>query len=293
MALAKRALRWLILHTLGLDGIARALVRSAHLMNLDLLVLAYRDAGILNYEDQTISGESFARNSVLPRLIGDTAPVIFDVGANVGEISHELRRIFPDARMWAFEPNPVTFSELSMRLGGMNISCQNLGLGAEPGTGELHCYLENQKSGHASMYRDVFALYGKNYGIKESANLTTFRFDVQTLDNFCRRMGIPRIDFLKIDVEGHELSVLRGASEMISEGKIAAIQFEITDCNVMSRVFMRDFYEQLEQYDFFRLKASGLLPLKGYQVRHEIFQFQNILAIRKELSNRIEDLTTK
>src|SRR6185436_3522307 len=87
------------------------------------------------------------------------------------------------------------------------------------------------------------------------------------------------VDFLKIDTEGNELKVLKGAQSLLQKNAIRAIQFEFNEMNVVSRVFLRDFYDILAGYTFYRLLPDGLLPLGRYSARNEIFAFQNIFAV--------------
>jgi len=270
-----RGTRWLVRHTAGDDAVRSFIVNTASLFNIDLVLTAYKSIGILNYEDSRVSGEDHLIREVLPRIVRTEKPVLFDVGANRGEMSVALRKSFPAARILAFEPNPITYKALIETV--KDVECIESGLGAEPGKGLLHCYTSDQMSGHASMYRDVFRFY-EGYGINAAADLTTFEFDIDTVDNVCRARGIESIDFMKIDVEGHELSVLKGAAEMLA--RIALIQFEFNEGNVLSRTFMRDFYELLRDFTFFRLAPDRLIPMGPYASRHEIFQFQNILAVR-------------
>ena len=90
------------------------------------------------------------------------------------------------------------------------------------------------------------------------------------------------IDLLKIDTEGFELEVLLGASEMLTEKKITIIQFEFNEVNIVQRRFLKDFYNLLPKYDFYRLDEQRLIPLGSWEPKHEIFMFQNIVAIRRE-----------
>lgn len=68
---------------------------------------------------------------------------------------------------------------------------------------------------------------------------------------------------------------------MLSEGRIGIIQFEFGECHVFARTFMRDFYKILQDYRFFRLDTNNLIALGNYSVHHEIFRFQNIVAIHR------------
>jgi hypothetical protein len=117
--------------------------------------------------------------------------------------------------------------------------------------------------------------------LHHAAAVRSFEVALTTLDQYCDEQGIPGIDFIKIDTEGNELEVLRGGQKRIECGLLPLIQFEFNEMNVVSRSFLRDFYQLLKSYEFFRLMPSGLLPLGSYSPRHEIFAFQNILAVRK------------
>ncbi len=86
---------------------------------------------------------------------------------------------------------------------------------------------------------------------------------------------------MKLDTEGHELEVLKGATGLISQDAIGVIQFEFNEMNVLSRVFLRDFYRLLEGYYMYRLDSNRLVPLYRYSSENEIFRFQNFVAFNK------------
>lgn len=86
---------------------------------------------------------------------------------------------------------------------------------------------------------------------------------------------------LKIDTEGHELNVLKGARLTIAKGMVDVIQIEFNEMNVISRTFFKDIIDILPGYDFYRLLPDGLLPLGAYKILDfEIFAFQNIVALK-------------
>lgn len=277
-----RVLRRLLILVFGQERMGAFLVRAAGFFGVDFLSTAYRRIGILNYETAEASGEAYLIATILPRTIRAPRPVLLDVGANVGEMAAALRRAFPHARIVAFEPNPVTHEKLTEHVAAMNVECVAAGLGSTEGTGALYCYRHDPTSGHASVYRDVFEIY-EGYGVEGAQQLTSFEFPIRTLDAVCAELGVDTIDFLKLDVEGHEMAVLRGANAILGQRRVSLIQFEFTDCNVMSRTFMRDFYELLRDFTFFRLAQDRLIPMGPYATRLEIFQYQNILAVRSDL----------
>jgi len=93
-----------------------------------------------------------------------------------------------------------------------------------------------------------------------------------------------KFDLLKIDTEGNEYKILRGAQKALSEGRIKAIQFEFSGINVVSRAFFKDFYDLLSpKYILYRLLPNSFLPIKKYDefLFLELFAYQNFIAIRK------------
>ncbi len=252
----------------------------------ELLSSVHQNMGILKHADFDISGEKFALENIVNKLIGNKInTVIFDVGANIGDYVKEVRRYFPDAHIYSFEPNPDTYKKVVENTSKLNISCHNLGFGATTETRKIYSYRGDQTSQLATLYPDAFLdLYKFDGSRLDDDDLIEFKFAQTTIDKFCKDENIKSIDFLKIDVEGHELEVLEGATTLISDSKINIIQFEFNEINVIARVFLRDFYLSLPNYDFFRIDTDKLIPLREYSSEYEIFRFQNILAVNKNIS---------
>lgn len=261
----------------GKNRSAKIIKAIAAASGIDLLVLAYNEMGILKCENEDRTGERYLIYNLLKKIFGDNAsPVLLDVGANIGKYSLMLRDAFPEAKVYAFEPNINAFKILQENLGG-KVECLNLGMGADQKAGKLFTYSDTPSSAHTSAYEDMFRLFHK------SDDLTTVEFQMTTVDRFCKERGIEKIDLLKIDTEGGELQVLKGASGMLSAGRVKVIQFEFGECNVFSRVFLRDFYEVLTGFRIFRLDSNRLIPLPAYEPTNEIFRFQNMIAINKSV----------
>ena len=245
------------------------------LLGRDPLLYAYNRSGILNYWNDNMSGEYYLISKILPDYIQlKDKSVIFDVGANIGEYSLKIASIFSKSMIYSFEPNINTFKILIRNVEDYKtIKPINIGLSEIKKETEIFTYSKDLNSEHASLYKDVFSHLHKNNSI------TTVDIKLESLDEFCQNNNIECIDFLKIDTEGHELQVLKGSTQMISNGKIKIIQFEFNEMNIMSRVFLKDFYQILKDYKIYRLSEKGLIPLFRYDSINEIFKYQNLLAI--------------
>lgn len=266
----------------GLNGIfgkvvlKKMLVMMAKIAEVDLMTVAYNSKGILNCENANVSGERYFISKILKSYVKYPTPILLDVGANVGKYTLELSRVFPDAKIFSFEPNRNTFEILRENVKDKS-ECINAGLGSEKKIGKIYTYADNITSSHASTYSDVFEVF------HAAENVISLDFEMITIDDFCTQQGIEEIDLLKIDTEGNELEVLKGSKRMLTEEKIKIIQFEFGECDVFSRVFLRDFYEMLPNYKIYRLNSDSLISLFEYKSTNEIFRFQNFIAININL----------
>jgi FkbM family methyltransferase len=225
----------------------------------------------------TLSGEKFVMRLIASRLPPNVRPLtIFDVGANVGVYTRELQDVFGDsATIWAFEPSPSSFRMLEAELvDATNVQIRNLGFSDREGEAILHSPVEGSKLASVHDTSTRLARLGTPTPIEEPIVLTT-------LDRFCTAESLERIHFLKIDVEGHELNVLNGASALLDERRIDAIQFEFSAANLDSRSFFRDFYHLLSgRYRLYRVLQNGLYPIDQYKESYEVFKrATNYLAL--------------
>jgi FkbM family methyltransferase len=225
--------------------------------------------GVLNYENPRVSGELYFLKKVA--LQQKSKSTIIDVGANNGDYSLMCLNLFKNVNIYSFEPHPKTFISLMSVLSGKNVSCFNMAVSKKSGILDLFDYDSDDGSEHASLYQDVI----EKIHYKKSVS---HRVKAVALDDFIRDKEICEIDLLKIDTEGHELEVLKGARFAIKNRIIRVIHFEFNEMNVVSRSFFKDFVELLPGYDLFRLLPAGLIPLKYSPLNTEIFAYQNIVA---------------
>jgi FkbM family methyltransferase len=143
--------------------------------------------------------------------------VFVDAGANRGETVASVRLFQPTAPIVAFEPNPLLHPIIESRNpGDMALTLKQFGLGDAPGTFDLHVpyYKGVPFDGLASFQREEAASFlnpDRLIGFDpKHQEIRTFTCDVATLDSFAL---VPA--FIKIDVQGLEPAVIRGAAATI------------------------------------------------------------------------------
>jgi FkbM family methyltransferase len=139
--------------------------------------------------------------------------LIFDVGANDGRTILRWRRHLPATRIYAFEPVESTFATLTERTASLShVKLFKLALGASPERRNI--YLHERGSAMNSFYAD------------RTNTDATEEVQVDTLDAILDREKVGRIQLLKIDAEGHDLEVLKGATNALRDARFEFIQVE-------------------------------------------------------------------
>lgn len=205
------------------------------------------------------------------KLRGVIHPVIFDVGANIGEYTSQLQKAFrPDSvTIKSFEPSPEGFSILSQKNQGSSmVECINCGIGEKEETLEL--FYDEAASVHASFTPFELHQLGRT-------NLKKIKVPLVSLDHFCEVNHIDRIHFLKLDIEGHEIFALKGAAKMLEERRIDFIQFEFGVNNIQHRTYLKNMVDLLKGYTIARILRNGI-RIFDYNYRNEIIITTNYLA---------------
>ena len=209
----------------------------------------------------------------------DSPLCIFDVGANQGQFALMMIRELQGTPcvIHSFEPGRETFAILERNTAALsNVVRNNVGLGASGGEAEL--FYDFAGSGLASLSKRRMDHFDVSFERSE-------RVRIDTLDAYRARLGVERIDLLKLDVEGHELQVLQGGSATFAEQRVDRVAFEFGGCNIDSRSFLQDFFYLFEQHGFdriYRITPSGFLAhLPSYKEMYEQFRTTNFLAARK------------
>ncbi|HXG29187.1 MAG TPA: FkbM family methyltransferase [Nevskiales bacterium] len=173
-------------------------------------------------------------------------PVIFDVGANVGQSIDNFRRHFRSPVIHSFEPSPKAFAELQSHAASIpGVTLNNLALGARPG--EASFFESEAGTPMSSLLQPGTECWGGG-GVRE-----TLQVRVSSVDEYCRQRGIGQIDILKIDTQGYDFEVIKGAKAMIRNRAIHLIHMEIIFC---------DMYKGLPRMD----EIYAFLADRGYEL---------------------------
>jgi len=158
---------------------------------------------------------------------------VLDVGANIGCTALAFSSMA--ATVHAFEPSPTTFDLLCSNTAvALNVTPHNYGLGAKNGSFELTFAPNNRSGGYVSDQ------------LKASDGHTVERIVVKKLDDMVRPLNLGAVDFIKIDVEGFEGSVIKGAAKTIRKFKpVVALELNHWCLNAFQRTSVPDFLDAL------------------------------------------------
>lgn len=212
--------------------------------------------------------------------------VVFDIGAHIGELSVPLARVCgPHGKVIAFEPVPESCARFRKNLalnGCTNVELQAVAVGQRAGTVTMNVF-PRAYSVWNSMGRPVYA------GADGVPVATSAPIEVAatTLDEFCAAHGIAAIPFLKVDVEGYESDVFRGAARMLGERKIDCICFEISQIPLKGAGrTAREIFETLEGFGYRAYRFDERKERFEGPVRDSTEVWTNYFASWKELNRK-------
>ena len=209
---------------------------------------------------------------LVSKILGNRArgAVVFDVGASSGEWSESFSRLQPECRVVAFEPNSTAFATLEKNLCGREL-ITTVQAAVDSSSGRRNLFFPEPGSMLSSLTQRKL--------IESKHRFENFEeVEVTSLDDFASAHSLYPIA-VKIDVEGHELGVLEGASTIARECEI--FQFEFGGTMIDTRVFFRDFWRFFRELNFqiYRITPGGLAHVPNYRERDEVFTFSNFIAV--------------
>lgn len=234
----------------------------------------------------TTNGEIRLQHEVLALLYNRSVkPVIFDVGANIGDWTLSL---IGQARamdrlgalaIHAFEPFPPTFQTLSNRLreytDKRTVRCNELALSSEDG----EAYMFGARDLETSSL----------HGGSEASQLDRVKVPRQKADTYSEENDIQEVHLLKCDAEGHDFEVIRGAARLLERGRVWFLQFEYNSRWVYSRHYLKDVFEFIAgtRYKLSKVTPGGLELYESWHPELERFFDGNYALIRDDLVRQI------
>jgi FkbM family methyltransferase len=163
-------------------------------------------------------------HTTIKAYVDTETPVIFDVGAHYGESVTDYRCMLPHSTIYSFEPDSQSFSRLKQNTAGLkDVYCFQQALSDNSGQADLYINSSSATNSLLPISDTATALWGE--AVRTSSS--TERVTTATLDSFCVSQNVDRINILKIDVQGAEMSVLKGATDMFSREKVDVVICEI------------------------------------------------------------------
>lgn len=205
------------------------------------------------------------------------SPVIFDVGANVGIWSKLIAAQCPTASIYAFEPIPDLCKQLVRSVADFqNVKPQPFGLSNTDGQIEI---VWNKSFPETNSINPTYDSHFFN-----DADLAKITCRLRTGDDVVSELEIPRVDFLKIDTEGHEVSVLEGFKKTFSTSRAPrVIQFEYGYTYLASHRTLKDVYEILSPFGYTIGRVfPNRVAFKQYEVFDDHFRMGNYIAVKAD-----------
>ncbi|MBL4595582.1 MAG: FkbM family methyltransferase [Robiginitomaculum sp.] len=200
-----------------------------------------------------------------------------DVGANRGIFSARALQSQPDLHLLAFEPNPQVLSQLQENIAVGTRACIHQMALHDAGDAELSFYVH-------PVHHETSSLSRRRLMTSQfQADMHEISVPVRKLSAVLAETGCDYSNvFLKIDTEGHEAAVMRGAEQMLDKSVCVAILFEYSFAWAEANERIEDTFQFLNGlgYDFYRVLPVGLEHLRFITRDMAQVQYCNYLAIK-------------
>lgn len=199
--------------------------------------------------------EEKVRQFVTELNLDDNDKLVIDIGANIGIYTVLLSHLYPKCKIISIEPSPTIFEKLKLScqlnnlIPGSNIELLNRAVSDKDGT-LIEFY---EKHSMSTMSKEFLTNISNNIITNENAREIV---STMTIDALIETKSIDEISLIKIDVEGAEVLVLKGAINTLNRRKVKNIIIE---------------YHSLENYDY----SINLLNEIGYTIVNSEERYSN------------------
>ena len=230
-----------------------------------------------------INGEGYVQDCVVKALAAAAMPSFIEIGANQGDWSASLLARLPPqshdpacAQLDLFEPAPALAGNLRKRLASID----------KVGIARLHAAAVSDAQGTAKLA--IMSDHGgtNSLSFDESTAKQAKEFvEVAkvTLNGFCVTENIAHVHLAKCDAEGHDLFVLRGASELLKAGRIDVFQFEYNHRWIYAHAFLKDVFDLIEglPYRLARVQPRSIEVFDAWHPKLKRFFQSNYVLVRQ------------
>tara|TARA_B100000963_G_scaffold351739_1_gene363802 strand:+ start:20709 stop:21437 length:729 start_codon:yes stop_codon:yes gene_type:complete len=190
-------------------------------------------------------------DQAIKSIIKKKNPIIFDVGAHEGESIDRFRNLFQNPIIHSFEPQSKIFEKLkNKKKNDKDLVLNNFALGSKKGNQEI--FINSNTA--ASSYLNID---NKDKFFKSLKTIQKEQTRIDTFDNYFNKINVNYIDLVKIDVQGLEEEVLKGARNSLN--KVLLIEIEIVFVNLYEK--HSSFYQIeniLKNYNFELYSLSSI-----------------------------------
>ena len=166
-----------------------------------------------------VAEQEFCRRHLNPGM------TVVDVGAYIGMFTCLMaKQVLPQGQVHAFEPSQRSYQRLCENLAVnsfQNVTVNRQAVFSGNGDRALYCYGAPFESLSSVVRHELSREHNVLRSVSEEQVGTV------SLDDYCEKWAIRRIDLLKIDAEGAEPEVFAGADQLLSQGRIRAVLFEV------------------------------------------------------------------
>ena len=243
------------------------------------------------YEINSYYPELMQKNfdELYKEILDNKEVTIFDVGANKGQSIERFKKIFNKKIIHSFEPIKFEFDNIYRKYKNENnLIINNFALGdkieekffnVNHYTGSSSFLETNQKTEWAKLRSKQFKIDPANFVKNKSI------VQIKTIDDYCEKNQINKIDVLKIDTQGYEKNVLKGSSKMILSKKIKFIEIELIFSDIYNKTLSIKDIEIIIGNNY-RLFANDNV---GNLHSNMIYQL-NLIYIEKEFYNDLKKI---
>jgi FkbM family methyltransferase len=234
--------------------------------------------------DAGSNGERLVQAAVLRYWQREGAMVVFDIGANVGDWSSLMMQQAgnsPGLEIHAFEPCNGTYNILVNRIRTLHVAGQVIAIpkacSSSSGTATLHV---------------VAVGAGTNSLTCADPSSSPEVVQLTSIDDYCLETRLNRLALVKIDAEGHDFEVIRGAARMLQQQTIDVLQFEYNQRWVFGHFFLRDAFDFLYplRYIIGKVTPYGVEFYRTWEWELETFREGNYVACRREWVDRFKQV---